>query len=90
MDIISFLTMLENTLNQIDVKGQENLDRLLGCIIQTRNVKAALMGNQGEITTGEMPTEEMPTENVSTPEGGEVDGGQSDITTDASNGDTDE
>lgn len=30
--------LLRNTLNQIEVKGKENLDLLLGCIIAVENI----------------------------------------------------
>lgn len=45
-----FLNNLELTLNAIEVKGEQNLNRLLGCILAVKQAKQSL-GN--EETEGE-------------------------------------
>lgn len=42
MDMIGTLKAVENTLNQIEVKGRENMDRLLGCIIAVQKLQEKL------------------------------------------------
>ena len=43
MDWMAFLTALENTLNEIEVKGKQNNDHLMGCFIAIDRAKEFLM-----------------------------------------------
>ena len=51
MDILEFLNTLIATLDEITVKGKDNLDKLLGCIISAENMR-------GTIKNGLEPKEE--------------------------------
>lgn len=44
MDIISKLNAVQNTLDGVEVKGRENLDRLLGCMQTIDEVLRVLTG----------------------------------------------
>ena len=48
MDIIQFLDTLANTLEQIEVKGRENHNRLMGCFIAIDQMKYAISKKDGE------------------------------------------
>lgn len=41
--VIEYLSRLENTLNSIEVKGQDNLDKLLGSIRAVQSMKQILL-----------------------------------------------
>lgn len=65
MNIIDFLTTMENSLNQIRVEGEDNLELLIACIRACKQAKRDLMT--------------VPNDAQTTPiEGGEGDGRQSD------------
>ena len=53
MTWLEFLDKLLNTLNLIEVKGESNLDALLSCIIQTQQMRNALVGMNSEQGGGE-------------------------------------
>ena len=38
MDFLTFLNTMRNSLNQIEVKGKENLDTLFSCILATESM----------------------------------------------------
>ncbi len=62
MDILSFLNTLENTLCNLEVRGRDNIDRLMGCFIAIDNMKQAILkdgeenGRQSDI--GTLPSNE--------------------------------
>lgn len=70
MNIIGMLDQLANSLGQIEIKGRENIDIMLGCMIAIDQIKAVF-------TEFMQPTEEA----VEKPEVGEEDGRQTDIVT---------
>ena len=43
MNILDFLNKLENTLEEIEVKGRNNHDRLMGCFIAIDQLRQALL-----------------------------------------------
>ena len=57
MDILRFLDILENTLNSIDVKGRDNLNRMVGCLMAIDKMREAMRkeetanGRQSDIGT---------------------------------------
>ena len=71
MSWLEFLTTMENSLNSIEVKGEDNLRLLLGCLDAVSRAKKSLM------SINPMNIEQKPTE-----AGGEEDGRQSDKHTD--------
>lgn len=44
--MIEFLDTLEMTLNQIEVKGKNNIDYMLGCFVAIEKMKKALIAQQ--------------------------------------------
>ena len=46
MDWLTFLNALENTLNQIEVKGKENLDCMYGCFIAIDKARQTVLAEQ--------------------------------------------
>lgn len=83
MDIIlAMLDTLQNTLGLIEVKGFDNIDRMLGSMRAVNDIKSLLLAHissEQEETTSE--TEESNTEGVD-----EENGRPGDIGTDSGNG----
>ena len=46
MDLSQYLIMLGNTLENIEVHGKANLERLLGCINQTELMQKRILGGE--------------------------------------------
>ena len=70
MDFLDFLNGLERTLNQIEIKGKQNMDYMLGCFV---NIDKARESYINLIKSKNQPIED-----------GEKDGRQTDIGTDSS------
>ena len=68
MNIIGMLDQLANSLEQIEIKGRDNIDIMLGCMIAIDKIKSV-------ISEYMQPTKEA----VEKPKVGEDDGRQTDI-----------
>ena len=75
MNFLQFLATLENTLEQISVRGKEDIDRMEGIFFAITKMRKEIILEMGK--------EENP--NKQEPQGGEVDGRQSDIGVDSGN-----
>ena len=42
MNLMEFLNKMENSLNSIEVKGEDNINLLLGCLIAIKEARLAL------------------------------------------------
>ena len=59
MNLFVFLNKLENTLNDIDVKGKENISKLMGCFLAIEELRQAILSTKdgekedgGQVNTG--------------------------------------
>lgn len=52
---MDFLRMIIKTLNTIEVKGAENLDRMLGCIQGLERLDAAMEGTKNDSNNEQKP-----------------------------------
>lgn len=59
MDVQKTISAVINTLNQITVNGESNMDKLLGCILALKKVNEHL--NEPEITVSEVETQPINT-----------------------------
>jgi len=62
MDWLSFLNAMENTLNEIEVKGKQNMDYLVGCFIAIDKAREiVIQQSQGGEENGEQADSATPT-----------------------------
>ena len=65
MDFLTFLNTMLTSLNKIEVRGEENLDTVYGCIMATKSMRDSLLS---------MANVEQAEEKPENTEDGEVDG----------------